>query len=113
MKKVLLALVLSFALTACASIPNPFTAPTLAAVESSYGAALALAVNYRDACAQRLIPASCRTVVPVMQSYGARAQSAVLVARNFVKNNPTLDATSILSTAQDAIEMFKSNTPKT
>lgn len=109
----LLPIFFALALTACASIPNPFTAPTLAAVESSYGAALAVAVNYRDACAQRLIPSSCRTVVPVVQVYGARAQSAVLVARNFVKNNPTLDATSILSTAQDAIEMFKSNTPKT
>lgn len=113
MKKVLLALVLSFALTACGTISNPFTAPTLAAVEESYGVALALSVSYHDDCAKRLIPPSCRTVVPVMQAYGARAQAAVLMARSFVKNNPTLDATSILTLATDAISKFKSNTPKT
>ena len=108
-----LALAFVTALAACASIPNPFTKPTLAAVEASYGAALSVAVGYRDACAKRLIPPDCRTIVPKVQSYGAQAQSAVLVARRFVKNNPTIDATAVLTTAQDAVNALKANTPTT
>lgn len=102
-----------FTLAACASIPNPFNKPTLAAVEASYGAALSLAVGYRDACALRRIPPDCRLIVPRVQKYGAVAQAEMLVARRFVKDNPTIDATTVLITAQDAVTALKNATPKT
>ena len=106
MKKFVLALSFALALTACASIHNPITTPTLASVESSYGVALSLAVGYRDACAERKIPPSCRPIVVALQTYGAKAQSAVIAARNFVKNNPTISATSALLAAKAAIDDF-------
>jgi len=107
MKKIILAVVLSLSLTACASIKNPFDKPTLAAVESGYGAALSLAVGYRDACAKRQIPPSCRPIVAELQFYGRKAQAAVVSARNFARNNPTLDITSALLAAKAAVDDFK------
>lgn len=94
-------------LAGCASIPNPFNKPTLAGVENAYGAALSVAVGYRDACSARLIPPSCRPIVKEVQTYGAKAQASIVVARSFVKNNPTLDITSTLAAAQAAVDDFK------
>ena len=93
--------------TTVASINNPISTPTLAAVESSYGAALSVAVGYRDACAQRLIPSSCRPIVAQLQTYGRQAQGAVVAARNFVRNNPTIDPVSAVLAAQAAVSDFK------
>ncbi|MFA5897681.1 MAG: hypothetical protein WC829_01080 [Hyphomicrobium sp.] len=114
MKRLIPVFLLALALAGCANLPNPFasfsnplTTPTLAAVESTYGAALSVAVGYRDACAARTIPVSCRTVVPIVQAYGKRAQGAIVAARGFVKNNPKLDATSLLIAAQTAVTDFK------
>lgn len=107
MKKLIVAVVLALALTACASVKNPFDTPKLATVEASYGAALSLAVGYRDACAQRLIPPDCRPIVKQIQAYGLRAQNAVVYARSFVRNNPTIDATDAIRVAQDAVTALK------
>ena len=107
MKKILAVVALSLFITACASIPNPVSKPTLASVESSYGAALSIAVGYRDACAKRQIPPSCRPIVFQLQAYGRKAQAAIVSARNFVKNNPTLDVTSALLAAKTAVDDFK------
>lgn len=106
MKKIVLSIVLALALTACASIKNPFTPTTLAQVETAYGAALSVAVGYRDACAQRLIPPDCRPIVKQIQMYGQKAQVAVVYARNFVRNNPTLDASTAIRVAQDAVNVL-------
>jgi hypothetical protein len=89
-----------------ASIPNPLSQTTLADVEIGYGAALALAVNYRDACAAREIPPSCRPVVRKLQTYGALTQTGILQARAFVKNNPTDDAAVIVNQAAQALATF-------
>ena len=103
------ALVLAFAIGGCSSIgvKNPFDQPTLAKVETAYGAVLAIAVNYRDACAKRLIPPSCRTVVPRLQLYGRATHTAVLNARNFVRNYPNLNAVNVLIAAQQSITDFR------
>ena len=107
MKRILISLVLALTLTACAAIKNPFDKPKLVTVEASYGAVLSLAVGYRDACAKRLIPPDCRPIVKQMQAYGLRAQNAIVYARTFSKNNPTLDATDAILVARDAVTVLK------
>jgi len=107
MKRFLVAISLALALTACASISNPIKPNNLAQVESAYGAALSIAVGYRDACANRLIPPSCRPIVKQVQAYGAKAQAAVIYARSFVRNNPTLDASNAIAIAQDAVAVLQ------
>ena len=114
MKRIIPVLLLAFVLAGCASLPNPFTAvsnpfdtPTLAKVETAYGAALSIAVGYRRACAERSIPPSCRPIVKQLQAQGARAQAAVVAARKFVKNYPQISAASAIGAAKAAVEDFK------
>jgi hypothetical protein len=107
MKRIIFSIVLLLSLSACASIKNPFDKPKLVTVEASYGAVLSIAVGYRDACAKRLIPPDCRPIVKQMQAYGLRAQNAIVYARTFSKNNPTLDATNAIRVAQDAVNALK------
>lgn len=112
--KRLIPFILLLALAGCGSIPNPFkdfsnplTRTTLVEVENAYGAALSVAVGYRNACADRLIPPSCRPIVKKIQSAGAKAQGAVVAARKFVKNYPMLDATQAIGAAKAAVDDFK------
>lgn len=119
MKKILSIFILASALAGCAGsqksileggssiiapIQNPVGQSELDKIRAAYGSALAIAVGYRDACAQRLIPPSCRTAVRKMQPYGEKAQRAFVAARNFVANNPTISAVSVLQAAWDAVK---------
>ncbi len=106
MKK-LLVLGMCLWLGACASISNPITGNALTNVESAYGVALSAAVAYKQLCVQRTIPSSCRTVVVQMQQAGIKVQGAIIAARNFVKNNPTLDPASAIAAAQVALSDFQ------
>lgn len=112
MKKVL-ALALTISLAGCAglSIQNPISTTTLAQAESTYGIALSAAVAYRNSCAQKLIPSTCRATVQKIQVYGASAQSAMLKARNFVRANPTLDPSAMISAASITVEAFRDIIP--
>lgn len=107
MKK--LAVVLVLFLGACATIQNPVTANELAAVESAYGVTLSVAVAYRNACARKAsyVYPSCRSIVPRLQAAGRSAQTAVVAARKFVRENPTIDASSLISVARLAVDQFK------
>lgn len=114
MKRILAITVLALSLAGCANLPNPFASitnpfstPTLATVEAAYGTALSIAVGYHDACSQRLIPPSCRPIVQTLQTYGLKAQAAIVSARNFVKNYPTINAASAISAAQAAVSDFQ------
>lgn len=91
-----------------ASITTPVGRRELAAVESTYGIALAAAVNYRRLCVRREIPRSCRNVVLTLQSYGARAHGSIIAARNFVRRNPTISAVSAIGAARAAVADFQS-----
>lgn len=110
MRKLVLAIGLSFSLGACAtfgSVINPITPNRMAAIEGIYGIVLSAAVAYRDACARRVIVRStCGPVVLQLQTYGRTAQRSVVTARNFIRANPTLDAGSVISAASIAVGEF-------
>ena len=116
MKK-LAVLVLALSLAGCvngkainpfASFANPATKDALAKLEAAYGAAASIALAGRNACAKRELPPICRTYVVQAQKADLYAYNQIVVARTFVKNNPTVDASVILSTAQDAVSAYQS-----
>jgi hypothetical protein len=122
MKQIILVLTLSLALAGCAhnadgslvtSIPNPVTNTQLATLESAYGVALAGAVAYRNRprCTKTALESvsnicARRSIVIRMQQADKTAQVAIGRARGFVIANPTLDASSLIQAAQDAIAVF-------
>lgn len=105
-KKYLVLVLVALSLTACATIKNPITTTTLNNVEDAYGAAIAIAVTYKRSCIARLINKSCFNIVAKIQPYEDKAYKALSIAQDFVKNNPTLDATTVLLVANDAIKAF-------
>ncbi len=105
MKKIV-AIVLAFSLSACATFQNPVSQSRVDALNASWGAALALANAYRDSCVQRLIPPVCRTVVVKMQQAAIPVQAAVRKARLF-SQNPTTSTVDLVQAASDAVNDFK------
>ena len=93
--------------SACTTLQNPLTPTRLAAIESSYGIALSAAVGYRNACARKALPSSCRGIVAHMQSASRVAQARVLELRAFVRNNPELDAGALIAAAQSSVQAFR------
>lgn len=112
-----LAIVLCVGLAACARIQNPLNVTRLAQTESAYGIALSAAVGYYSVYkinrCTKARPESAmnicarRSVVVKLQQADRSAQIALDAARDFVTNNPTLDAGSIISAAALAVETFR------
>lgn len=98
------------------TVVNPVGRNELAAVQNAYGAALALAVNYRRHCypgnvAVQPPPVGCsnrRANVLAIQSADRKAHAAIVSARNFVRNNPTISAFSAIGAARAAVADFQS-----
>ena len=97
-----------------APIQNPVSRTTLAEVESAYGIVLTAAVAYRRlplcrrgevASATRLC--ADRGVILVLQAADRKARVALLSARSFVRNHPTLNAVDIILLAKHAVEDFQ------
>lgn len=114
MKKFLIIALAAFSLTACAqlsdiknNINSTLSLNNLDTIEASYGAALSVAVSYRRLCQQKAINKSCWRVIEMLQPYQAKAQAAVVTLRNYIKNNPTSDYTSLAELAKDSIDIFK------
>lgn len=109
MKKLFIAPALAIALASCATpatIQNPLTQSRLDTINASWGATLAIAANYRDACAQRLIPPSCRTIVLKLQTTAIAVQ-AVVHRVNTASVSKTINAVQLVEMASDAINDFK------
>lgn len=93
---------------------NPVGRNQLAAIESSYGLALTLAVNYRrlglcpKASAGNLNGICARRdVVLKLQAADRKVRVAILAARKFVKNNPTISPASAIAAVQTAVNDFR------
>ena len=118
MKKITIILALAVGLSGCvngqlinpfATFTNPATKDHLAELEAGYGAAASIALGFRNSCAAGNIPTSinCRSIVKQIQNADNYAYGQIQVARKFIKTNPTLDASALLATAQDAVAAFK------
>lgn len=95
-----------------ATIQNPAGKKELAAVEAAYGTALVIAVNYRRFCYKTATPSSVckdrRKVVLAMQEADRNAHGAIVAARRFVRDNPTISAFSAIAAAKAAVADFQS-----
>lgn len=111
MKKILLALVLSISLSGCAALAqfrNPVDITTLAQIESSYALALTGAVAYHDACEKKIIVrTTCAPVVAKLQAADKKVQIALINARKFIKENPTVSAISVIELVKNAVTAFR------
>jgi hypothetical protein len=124
------ALMLSFALTGCvngpngtkvflptASVVNPVTPLSLYDIKATYAIAQVGAdtyiQRYRDGfrCTTTKLESvtnlcSRRSIVLKMQDADRKAQVAMGKADTFILNNPTIDASSVISAAQLAVTAF-------
>jgi hypothetical protein len=115
MNRIVLALCL--VLAGCSTFQNPINTTRLAEVESAYGIALSAAVAYRSLYNINRCTASkpesatniCarRSVVLSLQKADREAQVALAAARTFVNNNPTLDASSVINVASQAVGVMR------
>jgi hypothetical protein len=116
MKRIILALTLSLSLAGCLppAIPNPVSPTSLYDVEATYAIAQAgvdtYIQRYRDGFrCTKIKPESVtnicsrRSVVVKMQNADRVAGIALGRAEAFVRDNPMLDATSVISLAQQAV----------
>lgn len=120
MKKLFLALALTLGLVGCANLPKldlnqEVTYNTLVSAESAYGVALSAMRSYKalplcrtGTTATIVAPCARRSVIVKMQSADRLALRALHNARDFVVNNPTIDASNVIGAAQDAIAAVKS-----
>lgn len=97
-----------------APVQNPINTNELYYAESAYAIAVRTALSYRqlrmcrssetasitNVCARR-------SVIVQLQAADLKARGALNAAKNFVKNNPTLDAFSAISAAKQAVADFQ------
>lgn len=115
MQRILLIMALALSLGACATAKNPIDNTQLATIESAYGVALSGAVAYRNRprCTKTALESvsnlcARRSIVVRMQAADRSAQVALGRARIFVRDNPTINAGSLIQAAQDAVAFFGS-----
>lgn len=96
-----------------APINNPVGKKELAVVESAYGVALVAAINYRRFCyggSAANLPSICknrRSIVLMLQQKDRIAHAAIVTARKFVRENPTISAVSVIGAAREAVTDFQ------
>lgn len=117
MRKLALAIVVAFGLSGCASfvdsignvisgIANPVSTTTLYQAELVFDASLKTFNELKALCVKRVLPSRCRTYVVQGQGLIRQAYAADIAARNFVKNNPTLDPTNIVQAFVGVVSQF-------
>lgn len=113
MKKILILGLTAFLLAGCASIKNPITNNTLGSMIDTLGIADSALIAYRGLprCTTThnfSLTNIChkRSVLITAQAYDRAANTAINKAVAFTKANPTLDATSVISAAQSALDIF-------
>jgi len=105
MRKIVLAIVIALGVSACdpitlqnpfPSVQNPVTASNLYEANLAYDAALKTFNAMKRLCIARSIPNTCRTYVIKGQQIIPKAEAARKIAQDFIRQNPTLDATSLV-----------------
>ncbi len=111
----LIPIFLAFALAACAVNPltpvtNPVNVTNLYEAELVFDATLKTFNKLKSLCAQRVLPSTCRTYVIQGQGLIRKTYAADKAARDFVKNNPTLDAFNVVQAFTGLVSTFKGTT---
>lgn len=114
MKKILI-LFFALSLTACASIPNPFKTNNLYEIEAAVGVARISVLGYfslRQCKKSEIVTTTnvCarRSVKVQLQIADRNLQFALIEARQFIKNNPTIDPSEAFKAVRGALSLFQS-----
>lgn len=103
---------------------NPISQTNIYELKNVYAIAAQSAVSYRGYCYARpyatlmadpIAGPICkdrRAIVRTIQKYKNTAFAAVVAAANFVKANPTLDATVLINTAWSSVTALQNAIPK-
>ena len=106
-----------------AQIANPISAANVYQVKNGYAAALQIAADWRQYCFSmrykilmqdpiaRPVCSNRRAVVRSIRKYGPVAGAAVQDAETFVAQHPTLDASTVISVAMQAVAKFRAVIP--
>lgn len=106
------------------TITNPITSTDIYRVKNTYAAANQLVVDYRTYCwsqpyavlmADPVAKPICqnrRPVVRAAQSYRAKASFSIGQADTFIRNNPTLNAATVVNAAWAAVTAYQNSIPK-
>lgn len=106
MRRILLALTISFALAGCAqlqtlqnvakfataTITNPVTKEMEAQIELGFDAGVQILLAYRRACIAGTADKNCRRNIEVIQPYTKQAKPLLAQLRSFVDNNDQVNA---------------------
>ncbi len=80
---------------------------TVFAARAGFDIALTAAAHFKqDVCPNVTSQPFCKTVVPILRTGAAKTVAALDVAENFVRANPTLDATAAINAAEAAVTAF-------
>ena len=105
------------------TVDNPLGERDIYRVENAYAAALELAVEYRRYCwskpyavlmvdpVARPICEKRRAVVRVFQKARRNAGAAIIAAKNFIRDNPTINAAGMVGAAWQAVTDFQKAIP--
>lgn len=114
----------SIVAVATTTITNPITSTDIYRVKNTYAAANQLVVDYRAYCwsqpyavlmADPISKPICqnrRPAVRAAQSYRAKASFAIGQADTFTRNNPTLNAATVVNAAWAAVTAYQNSIPK-
>lgn len=106
-----------------ATIENPVGPVDIYRVKNTYAAALEVFVEYRRYCwsqpyavlltdpVARPVCERRREVVRALQKADQKAFFALSKAENFITQNPTLNAASVINEAWDAVTAFRKSVP--
>lgn len=111
MKRFLAVALLGLSLGACAvnplaSVTNPINTTRLYQAELVFSGSLKTFNELKRLCAERVLPPKCRTYVKQGQQIIVKAAAADQAARKFVDQNPTLDATNVVSAFTGIVSNF-------
>lgn len=121
MRKIILALTLSLALSGCAtiqaiqtafelgtaSIANPVTKDRLNQVESAVTLVFAGLETWKHSCQQGLIPPVCKQQIGAVQIYTRQLPPYLAQLRTFVKTNDQVNATAVFNSIVDLVGTVK------
>ncbi len=108
--RVAMAVALTVSLSGCVSwaqISNPATKDRVIVIKEGLAIAKIGAAAYRDSCDQRIIPPSCRLVVPEIVEANRKADILMARVDALRKLGPSVSLTQALDQASDAVNAFK------
>lgn len=100
------ALLLAGCFNPLSTVTNPVNATKLYQAELVFDGALKTFNELKSLCANRILPPTCRTYVVKGQGLIVKIAAADNAARNFVDENPTLDATNVVQAFTGLVSDF-------